>query len=172
MRDNPEGGESYPAEGVRRRCKKNSSVLFCIGKRTREAVTVAAKSGQFTVDETGQGQILRGNRRNLAGERERVVRKISSPQKVVSVSNLYNGPNQWARNMGNEESCSGFGKRVGPFISGKSSMTGDPLEAYSSREERESERSQISQKDFGWENAGAEERRVRAEWESVKKRAD
>jgi len=35
MRDNP-GDESDPVEGVRRRCKKNSSVLSCIGKRTRE----------------------------------------------------------------------------------------------------------------------------------------
>jgi len=37
------------------------------------------------------------------------------------------------------------------------------------REERESE---ISQKDFGWRYAGAVERRVRADWESVRKRAD
>jgi len=37
MRDNPEGGELNLAEVVRRRCKKNfSSVLFCIGKRTRK----------------------------------------------------------------------------------------------------------------------------------------
>jgi len=37
MRDNPGGGELDPAEGVRKRCKKNSSsVLSCIGKRTRE----------------------------------------------------------------------------------------------------------------------------------------
>jgi len=40
------------------------------------------------------------------------------------------------------------------------------------REERESERSQISQKDFGWRNAGPEERRVRADWKSIRKRAD
>jgi len=33
--------------------------------------------------------------------------------------------------MGNWEFCFGFGKRVCPFISGKSSMTGDPLEAWS-----------------------------------------
>jgi len=38
--------------------------------------------------------------------------------------------------------------------------------------ERESERSQIYQKDFGWRNAGAEEKRARADWESVRKRAD
>jgi len=40
------------------------------------------------------------------------------------------------------------------------------------REKRASERSQISQKDFGWRNAGAVERRVKAEWESVRKRVD
>jgi len=38
-------------------------------------------------------------------------------------------------------------------------------------EERESEKSQISQKDFGWRNAGAVERRARADWESIKQRA-
>jgi len=37
MRDCPGGGESDPADGVRRRCMKNSpSVLSCIGKRIRE----------------------------------------------------------------------------------------------------------------------------------------
>jgi len=56
------------------------------------------------------------------------VRKISSPQRVASVSNLCNGRSQWAGKMGNGECCSGFGERVGPFISGKSSMTGNPLE--------------------------------------------
>jgi len=41
-------------------------------------VTVAAKLGQFTTDETGKGQFLRENRRNMAGEG--VVRKSSSPK--------------------------------------------------------------------------------------------
>jgi len=36
MRDSQGGGESDPAEVVRRRCMKNSSVLSCIGKRTKE----------------------------------------------------------------------------------------------------------------------------------------
>jgi len=36
MRNSQGGGESYPAEGVHRRCMKNSSVLSCIGKRTKE----------------------------------------------------------------------------------------------------------------------------------------
>jgi len=37
MRDSQGGGESYPAEGVRRRCIMNSpSVLSCIGKRTKK----------------------------------------------------------------------------------------------------------------------------------------
>jgi len=48
---------------------------------------VAAKSGQFTADEMGKGQFLRGNRRNLA---EGVVRKISSPIRVADVSIPYN----------------------------------------------------------------------------------
>jgi len=37
VQDNPVGDESDPAEGLHRRCKKNSpSVLSCIGKKTRE----------------------------------------------------------------------------------------------------------------------------------------
>jgi len=46
MQDNPGGGESYPAEGVCRRCKKNSpSVLSCIGKRTREGCDRGSEVG-------------------------------------------------------------------------------------------------------------------------------
>jgi len=60
---------------------------------------VAAKSGQFTSDKTENGQFFRGNRRDLTGEG--VVRTISSPQRVVSVSNLGNGRSQWTGNMGN-----------------------------------------------------------------------
>jgi len=59
------------------------------------------------------------------------VRKSLSPQRVASVSNLCNSWSQRAGNMGNGECCSGFGKRVCPFISGKTNMTGDPLEASS-----------------------------------------
>jgi len=56
MQDNPEVGKLDPAVDVRKRYKKNSpSVLSCIGKRQEKAVTVAAKSGQFTADETGKG---------------------------------------------------------------------------------------------------------------------
>jgi len=37
MQDSQGGGESDPAEDVRRRCMKNSpSFLSCIGKRTKE----------------------------------------------------------------------------------------------------------------------------------------
>jgi len=43
MRDNL-GGELNPAEGVRRRCKKNfPSVLSYIGKRTREGCDRGSK---------------------------------------------------------------------------------------------------------------------------------
>jgi len=45
MRDNL-GGESDPAEGVRRRCKKNSLVLSCIGKRTREGCDRGSEVGR------------------------------------------------------------------------------------------------------------------------------
>jgi len=88
---------------------------------------VAAKSGQFSANDIGKGQFLQLNRRNLAGEG--VVRKILSPKRVANVSNLCNGWCQCAWNMGKGERCSDFGERVCQFISGKSSMTGDQLEA-------------------------------------------
>jgi len=124
-------------------------------------MTLATKLVQFTADETGKGQFLRGNRRNLAGEV--FMRKISFSKKVANVTNLCNGQGQWAGNMCKGECCSGFGKRVCQFISGKFSMTGHPLEVRATREERDSERSQISQNDFSWRNAGAVERKVRAD---------
>jgi len=45
---------------------------------------IVATKGQFTADEIGKGQFLRRNLRNLA--REGVVREISSPKRVASVS--------------------------------------------------------------------------------------
>jgi len=52
----PEGGELYPAVEVRRHCKKNSSVLSCIGKRTKEGCDRGSeKSGQFTAEEMEKG---------------------------------------------------------------------------------------------------------------------
>jgi len=56
MRDSQGGGESDPAECVRRRCKKNSPyVLTCISKRTREGCDRGSEVG--TVKESGR----RGN---------------------------------------------------------------------------------------------------------------
>jgi len=43
--DSQRGGESDPAEGVCWRCKKNSSVLSCIGKRTREGCNRGSEVG-------------------------------------------------------------------------------------------------------------------------------
>jgi len=88
---------------------------------------VAAKSRQFTANKSVKDQFLQGNRKNMVGEG--VVRKSSSLQRVLSVSNLCNSWSQGAGNMGNGECCSGFGKRVCLFISRKSNMTEDPLEA-------------------------------------------
>jgi len=68
MWDNPEGGELDPAKGVRKHCKKNSSILSCIKRWQEKAVTMATKSGQFTADKIGKGQFLWGNQRNPAGE--------------------------------------------------------------------------------------------------------
>jgi len=46
MLDNPGEGKSYLAEGVRRRCMKNSpSVLSCIGKRARKGCDCGSEVG-------------------------------------------------------------------------------------------------------------------------------
>jgi len=55
MRDNPEGVELYLAVDDCRHCKKNSpSILFCIDKRTKKAVTAEAKPEHPTVGEVGE----------------------------------------------------------------------------------------------------------------------
>jgi len=47
MRDNSKRVELDPAEGVRRRCKKNSpSVLSCIDKRTKEGCDCGSEVGK------------------------------------------------------------------------------------------------------------------------------
>jgi len=55
--------------------------------------------------------------------------KISSPRRAAGVSNLCNDRDQWTVNMGKGECYFGFGERVCQFITGKSSVTGNPLEA-------------------------------------------
>jgi len=66
MRDNSRG-ELDPAENVHRRCKKNSSVLSCIDKRTREGCDRGSEVRTVHSGRDGEGQ-FRGNRRNLAEE--------------------------------------------------------------------------------------------------------
>jgi len=45
MQDNPGGDALDSAEGVRRLCKKKSSVLSCLDKRTREGCDRGSKVG-------------------------------------------------------------------------------------------------------------------------------
>jgi len=40
-----------------RSCKKNSSILSCIDKRTKEVCDQTAKMGQFTADKAGKGLV-------------------------------------------------------------------------------------------------------------------
>jgi len=124
MQDSQGGGEPDLAKGVHRHCMKNSpSLLSCIGKRTKEGCDHGSEVGTVYSDKTGEEPVP-------PEEAEGILQgKSSSPQRVTSVSNLCNSRSQGAGNMGNGECHSGLGKRVCPFISGKSSMTGDPLEA-------------------------------------------
>jgi len=66
--------------------------------------------------------------------------------------------------------CSGFGEQVCQFITGESIITETHWKLRATRDERESKRTQISQKDFSWRNLGAVERKASAKWESVGKR--
>jgi len=82
MRNNPEGGELDPSDDDHKHSEKNSSVLFCIDKRTREGCDYGSKVETFHSRQDREGC----NRRNLA--EEKVVRKISSPRRIVSMPNL------------------------------------------------------------------------------------
>jgi len=58
MCDNPGGGESNPAEGVRGRCKmKSPSVLSCIGKTTREGCDRGREVGTVHSRYDGEGTV-------------------------------------------------------------------------------------------------------------------
>jgi len=58
MRDNPKGGELDTAEGVRKRCKKNSpSVLSCIGKWTRQDRERGSEVGTVYNKRDGKGPV-------------------------------------------------------------------------------------------------------------------
>jgi len=58
MRDNPEGGELYSAEGVRRRCKKKfPSVVSCIGKRTKEGCDRGSEVETVHSRQDGKGPV-------------------------------------------------------------------------------------------------------------------
>jgi len=59
MRDSQGGIESDPAEGVCKRCMKNSpSVLSCIGKRTREGCDRGSEVGTIHSGYDKEGPVL------------------------------------------------------------------------------------------------------------------
>jgi len=61
MRDSQGGGESDPAEGVRRRCLKNSpSVLSCIGKRTKEGCDRGSEVGTVPIKDSRPPVVVGG----------------------------------------------------------------------------------------------------------------
>jgi len=58
MRVNPEGGELNPAVDIRRRGKKNySSVLSCIGKKTKEGCDRGSGVGTVHSRRDGKGPV-------------------------------------------------------------------------------------------------------------------
>jgi len=85
----------------RLKCGENPgrAELRFILRRKEKAVTAAAKSVQFTTDESREGPVLPRKQKKLAGDG--VVRRISSPKRVASVPNLYNsrarGQGTWVK---------------------------------------------------------------------------
>jgi len=70
--------------------------------------------------------------------------------------------------IGEEKCCSGLGKQFASSLSRSPARPRkDTLEAWATRKERQSEKAQISQNDFGWRNTETGKRKVRADWESV-----
>jgi len=154
--DNPDRGELDPAYEISRRCKKNShSVLFCI-RGQKKAVMVAAKSGQFIAGKTGERQVpLR--------KKEESGRRKSCEKYFVSRS--FSG---YALSvLGEGECCSGFGERVCQLVTEKSRVPGTHWKLRTGVEEVPN-----IPEGFWLKKAGAVERRARADWESVWKRAN
>jgi len=110
MRDNTEEGELDPAEGIRRRCKKNfSSVLSSIGKRTGEGCDHGSEVGKVYSTRGGEGPVppQKPKESGRIGSCEKdFVSKKSNGQ--AGVPNLCNDRSQWARNMGKGECCFHF----------------------------------------------------------------
>jgi len=66
MQDNVERDELDPADDARRRCKKNSPVLSCIGKRTKQGCDCGSEVGTV---HSGQGPVTLGESKK-SGKRE------------------------------------------------------------------------------------------------------
>jgi len=96
----------------------------------------------------GEGPVSLTTRKPKESGRREEVRNISTLSRIAGMPYLCNGWGQWAGNMGKGVCCFGFGERVRQLITEKSSVTENPLKLRVTRKERESERSQISQKDF------------------------
>jgi len=100
MRNCRDVGEPVPAVDGRRRYKKNSppSVLSCLGNMTKKAVSVAAKSGQFTADTRGKGRSCSYVDIGRIWQ-NRDVRDASSPRGAAIESQLCGKWGQWARHF-------------------------------------------------------------------------
>jgi len=134
MRPNPEGGELDPTVDARRRCKKNSLSI----KRTKEGCDRGSKVGTVHSGRDGKHDFLM-RRPKKSGKKEICVRfclQCNSKPFVLAWQRLWLTDRvfQWKGVL-----LAGLGKRVFQFITGESNMTGDPLEASDTLEDRESE---------------------------------
>jgi len=140
----------------RRSCKKNSpSVLSCIGIRGQEkAATATTKPGQPTADKKGKCQLPPYETKGIWRKREPWERSHPQVKQRVCPIPAMTGVSRLGTRA---KHCKVLwpGEWVCQFTTRKSSATGYPPEAQHYMGGEESERPQISQKDFGWRNAGA-----------------
>jgi len=128
--------------------------LSCIGMRSKEGCDCGSKVWTVHSRQDGEGSVPLRSSEGIWQKKELWERFClqAVQQMYALLLCLCNDRGLQAWNMGGGECCSCFGELVCQFIPGKSRK--------STQEARELERSQISQKDFGWRNTGAVKRRT------------
>jgi len=142
-------------------CKKNSpSVLSCIGKSIKEGRDRGSEVGIVHNEQDGEGQVPL-KKPMESGKRENC-KKNSSSGRVSNVPYLCNDKSYRTEYIGEGKCCSDFSKRSesASLLPGSLAWPWTPWKFKSTREERDSERAQIFQKDFGWRNAMRQRRNL------------
>jgi len=141
---NPEWDELNPADDVRRRCKNNCSCfLSCIDKRTKDGCDRGSEVGTVQSERDG-GKASSSEETKESGRRESCEKDF--------ISRSYSG---YALSLlGEGKCCCGLASESASSLPGSPGWPRTYWKLSATRKERESERSQISQKDFAWKTLG------------------